>query len=140
MFRKILIMGLPGAGKTTLAEALVKQLKEDGHTVEWINADKVRSEHDDWDFTHIGRHRQSTRMRKLANKSTAKYVIVDFVAPLEKLRKMFDANYTVWVDTIDKSRYEDTNKIFEPPATYFVRVTEQDADKWAKIIAKKIYE
>ena len=39
---KILIMGLPGSGKTTLAEELKRILIEDGKSVLWLNADAIQ--------------------------------------------------------------------------------------------------
>jgi adenylylsulfate kinase len=92
----------------------------------------------DWDFSHEGRIRQSHRMHDLASKLKGDYTICDFVAPLEEMRTIFAADYTVWVDTINRGRYEDTNKVFIPPNEYNTRVTEQDAIKWAEIIARDI--
>jgi adenylylsulfate kinase len=130
---KILIMGLPGSGKTTLAAALKKILDED-HSVEWFNADEIRKKFDDWDFSQDGRIRQSLRMADLARKSEAEYVLVDFVAPLAEMRLNFNADWTIWMDTIDQGRYEDTNKAFVQPTTYDFRVNELDAEKWSRII------
>jgi adenylylsulfate kinase len=132
---KILIMGLPGSGKTTLANELKKLLPG---TVVWLNADEVRTKYNDWDFSYEGRIRQSIRMRELAEQSNADYVICDFVAPLPEMRNNFKADWIVWVDTIDKGKFEDTNKAFIPPDKYDFRVTEQDCDKWADIICGKI--
>jgi adenylylsulfate kinase len=140
MAQRILIMGLPGAGKTTLAEALRNRLWEEGRTVEWLNADKIRAEYNDWDFSETGRIRQSKRMRSLATLSTNDYVIADFVAPMVEMRNNFKADWTIWVDTIDTSRYEDTNKLFQVPEFYDFRVTEQDAEKWSDFIAQHIVD
>lgn len=131
-------MGLPGAGKTTLAEALREELWREGRTVTWLNADKVREEHNDWDFSYNGRIRQSVRMFELSQKATTDYVIADFVAPLEAQRKFFEADWTIWVDTIEESRFEDTNKMFDKPEIYDFRITEQWAEKWAPYIADHI--
>lgn len=133
--KRILVMGLPGAGKTTLADAIRLQLWEEGRTVNWLNADTVRKEYNDWDFSKEGRIRQSIRMRTLADNSTTDYVICDFVAPLPEMRDNYSADCTIWVDTIQEGRYEDTNKMFVPPIQYTFRVTEQDSEKWATIIA-----
>jgi len=135
---KILIMGLPGSGKTTLASALKTRLETAGNTVAWFNADQVRKEYDDWDFSDAGRQRQASRMRQLADESNAEFVIADFVAPFPSIRVMFNAEYLVWVDTISAGRYEDTNKAFTPPEYYDIRVTEQDSVQWSNFIFKKI--
>lgn len=129
---KILIMGLPGSGKTTLATELVNQLG----SVEWFNADKVRSQYNDWDFSKEGRLRQCNRMLELSNKSVAKYVICDFVAPTEEIRKMFNADVTIFVDTIDNSEYSDTNSIFEKPSKYDIRVDSKHSVYWSTQIIK----
>jgi len=109
---KILIMGLPGAGKTWLAERLQKHLN-----CAWYNADQIRTMANDWDFSPEGRIRQSTRMRTVADfeKSQGRIVICDFVCPTNETRKLFDPDTTIWINTIQDSRFEDTNKIFEEP-------------------------
>ena len=128
-------MGLPGAGKTTLADALAKKIK-----AKRLNADEVRKEANDWDFSDDGRKRQAKRMRDLAQKaiSEGKYVVADFICPTEKTRNEFAADYVVWVDTIKSGRYEDTNKIFEPPKKFNFRVQTKNADLWSLLIADKL--
>ena len=69
-------MGLPGSGKTTLAEKISKKLKAD-----WLNADNIRSKFNDYDFTYTGIIRQVRRMKKLSTKSKNKFVVADFVCP-----------------------------------------------------------
>lgn len=140
MKKKILIMGLPGAGKTTLAEELEQQLTANGETVRWYNADRVRELFADWDFSEEGRLRQASRMNRLAALSTEDYIILDFVAPLEQMREIVAADFVIWVDTINAGRYEDTNRIFVPPVTHDVRVTEQNAKYWATQIINRIFE
>ena len=112
---KILIMGLPGSGKTTLAGKLKAALLGQHKTVMWLNADMIRQLYDDWDFSHEGRIRQAKRLADLANVSDDDYTIVDFVAPLQESRDIFDADFTIWMDTIIMSRYKDTDQVFEPP-------------------------
>lgn len=136
--KRILIMGLPGAGKTTLAGQLKKMLTLHKKTVSWLNADEVRRHYDDWDFSREGRIRQSQRMKELADTSNTDYCIVDFVAPLAEMRDNFAADITVWMDTIQAGRFEDTNKMFDPPTHYNYRIQEQDAEKWSQIIADDV--
>ena len=138
MTKRILIMGLPGSGKTTLANSLKAELMAADKIVSWFNADDVRKQYNDWDFSHEGRVRQAGRMKILTGLSLAEFAICDFVAPLPEQRDLFDAAWTVWVDTISEGRFEDTNQIFVPPEKYNFRVTEQDSKRWAKLIADNL--
>ena len=110
---KILVMGLPGAGKTHLAERLQKVL-----SCAWYNADKVREMANDWDFSPEGRVRQANRMRTFADfeSSNKRIVICDFVCPTRQTRDAFDPGLVIWLNTIKAGRYEDTNMLFETPA------------------------
>lgn len=109
---KILIFGLPGSGKSTLAKPLA-ELLGGIH----INADVVRTSYDDWDFSPEGRMRQVQRMKYLSDGivMAGKIAVADFVCPTNIARIEFNADYTVWMDTIKESRYEDTNAMFEKP-------------------------
>ena len=131
----ILIMGLPGAGKTTLANELDKLIKS-----KRLNADEVRKIANDWDFSEEGRKRQSKRMADAAIKlkNDGNNVIADFICPTPEARNLFPADYIVWVDTIKKGRFEDTNQMFVKPEKYDCHVTTQDAKLWASKIAKEI--
>ena len=141
MTQRILVMGLPGAGKTYLSQFILEFLQNEKKKVGWLNADDVRKKYNDWDFSKEGRIRQSLRMRELADTMTEyDYVICDFVAPLPEMRNNFKADWTVWVDTIEKGRFEDTNKAFVPPDVYDFRITEQNAEKWAEFIVAHIYD
>lgn len=135
---KILIMGHSGAGKTTLAGSTASRIQAAGKTVTWLNADKIRKQYDDWDFSIEGRIRQSLRMAELAAKYNTDYLIADFIAPLPENRDNFGADCIVWVDTVQQSKYMDTNQLFVPPETYDIRVTEQDSDKWSRTIVQHI--
>jgi adenylylsulfate kinase len=132
---KILIMGLPGSGKTTLAKHLVPMFN-----AVWINADEVRRLCDDWDFTPEGRTRQALRMWTYAEESIEqnRNVVADFVCPTDETRKKFKADYTVWMDTVKESEYDDTNKMFETPTNYDFKVTHKEADMWAFLIKQDI--
>jgi len=151
--QKILIMGLPGSGKTYFAERLQRYIEQystmfkasetlEGSraTVKWINADDVRKKYNDWDFSHEGRIRQSIRMRELADSFFNDFVIADFVAPLPEMRHNFKADWVIWIDTIEKGRFEDTNKLFVPPDVYDFRITEQNAEKWVDFVGRHILD
>lgn len=139
--QKILVMGLPGSGKTYFSTILKKELESIvGVTTAWFNADQVRKSFNDWDFSYEGRIRQSHRMFELAEESEVDFVICDFVAPLVEMRNNFKADWTIWIDTIEQGRFEDTNKLFVQPDVYDFRVTEQNADVWAPGIAQRILQ
>jgi adenylylsulfate kinase len=122
---KILVMGLPGSGKTYLTERLVPIIG-----AAWFNADKIRELTNDWDFSDQGRIRQSDRMKTFADfeKSHGRFVICDFVCPTMETRRIFDADFTVWMDTITEGRFEDTNKLFERPTSVDMQITEWNDD------------
>ena len=131
----ILVMGLPGAGKTTLAEELAPKLK-----AKRLNADEVRKEANDWDFSEEGRKRQAKRMADFALKlkNQGNYVVADFICPTPEARKLFPADFVIWVDTIKEGRFDDTNQMFVKPEKYDFHVTTQDAKFWADKIIKEI--
>ena len=128
---KVLIYGLPGSGKTTLAKPFA-ELIGGVH----INADEVRTRYDDWDFTQAGRMRQAQRMRHLADgvAMAGKIAVADFVCPTENARAEFDPDFTVWMDTIKASRYEDTNLIFEKPTQWNYHVATWFTDTHAQLV------
>ena len=130
-------MGLPGSGKTTLAKFLVPMFNAIS-----LNADAVRKEADDWDFSNEGRIRQANRMEKLADEAITnnRVVVADFVCPTEKTRNDFNADYTIWMDTIKESEFEDTNKMFEEPSKYDFKVSHKDATMWAFLIKQDILD
>jgi len=131
----ILIMGLPGAGKTTLANELAKLIE-----TKRLNADEIRRAANDWDFSEEGRKRQSKRMADAALKlkNEGNNVIADFICPTPGARKIFPADYIVWVDTIKEGRFEDTNQMFVKPENFDFHVTTQDANLWAPKIAEDL--
>ena len=134
---KILIMGLPGSGKTTLARLLATMFN-----AVWLNADEVRKEADDWDFSEEGRTRQANRMKNLAEEAVSnnRVVVADFVCPTEETRKQFNADYTIWMDTIKEGKFEDTNKMFQQPSSYDFKVKHMEADMWAFLIKQDILD
>ena len=128
-------MGLPGSGKTTLAEELSPLLN-----AKRLNADEVRKEANDWDFSEEGRTRQAKRMADFALKlkKDGNFVVADFVCPTPAARALFPADFIVWVDTIKEGRFDDTNKMFVKPDKFDFHVTTQDAKNWAPKILKEI--
>lgn len=135
---KILIMGLPGAGKTTLAEQLQKKLK-----CVWYNADEIRNHiNRDLGYTDEDRIEQATRMSRLCDivLRADRYVIADFVCPTEETRQAFNSNFIIWLDTIKEGRYADTNKLFEKPSYAQLTITswDYDVDELVKLI--RLYE
>ena len=131
----ILVMGLPGAGKTTLANEMATLIN-----AKRLNADEVRKVANDWDFSEEGRLRQAKRMAEFALnlKEDGHYVIADFVAPTPAARSLFPADFRIWVDTIKKGRFEDTNQMFVNPKNFDYHVTTKDAKKWAPLIIEEI--
>lgn len=157
MTEKILIMGLPGSGKTTFAEKLKSYIETHGERsittidsdspypdlkvrVDWFNADDIRKRFNDWDFSREGRIRQSLRMAEFALNCSGDYVICDFIAPLQEMRNNFKADWTIWMDTADTSKFEDTDKMFQKPETYDFRIPEKNTDFWVPFVARHILE
>ena len=159
---KILVMGLPGSGKTYLAERLVPLLD-----AAWYNADLVRKMANDWDFSESGRVRQAARMKTFADfeKSHGRFVVCDFVCPTKETRKNFDPDIIIWMDTIKEGRvvteklnqlneinnlpfdaqslstskkFDDTTKMFEEPSNINQHITSFLTDDEIKLLAEKI--
>ena len=114
---RILIFGLSGSGKTTLAKELAYHFQ-----LPHYNADTVREFYDDWDFSEPARFRSAHRMAQF------KFGILDFICPLEELRERINPTFSIWMDTINKCEYEDTNKMFEKSTNFNMRIT-----KWEEV-------
>jgi len=130
-------MGLPGSGKTHLAKRLHVHLN-----CAWYNADKVREMANDWDFTDAGRRRQSERMNTIATFEAVRgrTVICDFVCPTGETRKEFNADITIWMNTIEAGRFDNTNKIFEEPTNFDYIIESFQSDEWILDLANRMKE
>ena len=55
--------------------------------------------------------------------------------------KEFDADMVIWMDTVKRSEYKDTNKIFQKPKEeeYDMRIDEFASDKWSETLADLIH-
>ena len=130
--KKILVMGLPGSGKTTLASKLVPLLK-----AKWVNNDEVRKAANDWDFSEEGRIRQAKRVADIAEKFKKEgnydYLVADYICPTPQTRKLFNADYVVWVNTIKKGRFENMNKMFKKPKNYDLRFKKKTSSNLSMI-------
>lgn len=126
--KRILLCGLPGSGKSTLAARLTEILGN----ADWHNADSIREMFNDWDFSPEGRQRQMKRVQDFSRKSISKnrYAVCDFVCPTNELRKAFRPHYVIWMNTIEKGRFEDTNKVFEQFSDDIDVDIEITADEW----------
>jgi len=160
---KILICGLPGSGKTWLAERLFGNLDN----CAWFNADIVRKTENDWDFSSEGRLRQANRMKVLADTESkkGKIAICDFVAPTKEIRESFSPDYLIWLDTIKEGRvvskkkdelrdakglpfdvdtlekskeFQDTNNVFDPPLNSNKIIKSFLDDEEIKLLAEEI--
>jgi cytidyltransferase-like protein len=131
---RILVMGLPGSGKTTLATVLAEKL-----SATYFNADEVRKMFNDWDFSDAGRERQAHRMRDLCDMSDTQHTVADFICPTEQTREIFSPEFVVFMNTIDTGRFEDTNRVFEAPEKVDVLVNGwMDPNTQADIIIEQI--
>ena len=113
---KILIMGLPGSGKTWLGERITKTFN-----IPFWDSDVVRKIYNDWGFDQQARERQALRMRKLAEIDSIS--ISAFICPLPGFRSFFFPDKLIWMNTIEKCEYDDTNKLFKPPTKFDVKIT-----------------
>ncbi len=120
---KILVMGLPGSGKTTFAREIAYHFN-----LPHYNADTIREYYDDWDFSFVGRLKQASRM------SSYQFGVLDFVCPSRDFRKLVNADYTIWLDTIQKSVHRDTNIVFEKPLEYNMRLYDYPNIKFLKYV------
>jgi nucleoside-triphosphatase THEP1 len=135
--QKILVMGLPGSGKTTLSKALASRLK-----AVHFEADAVRANiNRDLGFSLADRIEQARRMGWLCDRviESGNYAVADFVCPTPATREAFGPATIIWVDRIREGRFEDTNRIFVPPPVYDFRVTaEGNPEFWAYKIYTEI--
>lgn len=116
---RVLIFGLPGSGKTILANTLNETFEVQG-----LNGDDTRRHFDDWDFSYAGRIRQARRLSTISYDKT----IIDFVAPLQEMRDTINPTFTIWMNTVQSSQYPDTDAMFEPPLITDITITSFDYD------------
>jgi adenylylsulfate kinase len=136
--RKVLIMGLPGSGKTTLANLLVPKLN-----AVWFNADAVREDiNKDLGFSKEDRIEHATRMGILCDwvVKSGQYTVADFVCPTKETREAFDPDFIIWVNRIEAGRFKDTNKIFEEPQGADVVLTDGTPPEWCDEVLGKIWQ
>ena len=131
----ILVYGLPGSGKTTLANKISQKV-----SATHLNADIVRKKYSDWDFSEEGRQRQVERMLTLSKGAKTQFVVLDFVCPYENSRQKIKPNLTIFLDTISESRFENTNRIFEKPTKFMpnFHFKEKNSDEQSDLIAKAL--
>ncbi len=140
MLRKILIMGLPGAGKTTLSKVLAPRLN-----AVHFNADEVRAQiNKDLGFAEADRIEHARRMGWLCDRvvSVGCCAIADFICPTPETRAAFSADgdaFVIWVDRIKAGAYADTNRMFVPPERVDLHVlAEGSPEYWAETAMAKL--
>ena len=133
--KKILVMGLPGSGKTFLSKELKKIIP-----IIHLNADEIRKHFNDWDFSKEGRLRQADRMKRFSDYIYSEKIspLADFVCPLDETRKILNPDIVIWIDTEKKGRFENTNKIFQKPKKFHFRITTKNAKYWSNYIKERI--
>ena len=133
--KKILVMGLPGSGKTRLSNELKKIMP-----IIHLNADEIRKHFDDCDFSKEGRLRQADRMKRFSDYIFLEKIspLADFVCPLDETRKILNPDIVIWMDTEKKGRFENTNKIFQKPKKFHFRITTKNAKYWSNYIKERI--
>ena len=129
MAKKILIMGLSGSGKTSLARLLAPMFN-----AVLLNEDEVRKEANDFDLTDIGRSIHTNRMKRLADEAIQnnRNVIADFECTDDE-RKDFNADYIIYMDTIKESK-------LELPSNFDFKVTHKDAQMFSFLIKQEILD
>ena len=140
LHKKILILGLPGAGKTTLADIIGARLG-----AVRFNADEIRANiNKDLGFSEADRIEQARRMGWLCDRVAAAgcCAVADFVCPTEATRRAFQANgpaFVIWVDRIQAGRFADTNRLFQPPAQYDLRTADFGSPEyWADLAVLRL--
>ena len=131
---KILITGLSGSGKTTLAIELIKLIPN----VTYLNGDIIRNLFNDWDFSPQSRLVQAKRMAGISDMRPNDINIADFICPTEETRRIFNADYVIFMNTIDSSPYADTDALYETPTKVDVQVTTKDAVQWAAFVKEDL--
>jgi adenylylsulfate kinase len=118
--------GQPGAGKTTLAEALRTRLRAAGHPTVHLDGEFVREVMENRDYGEAGRIANIRAGQRLAAKLQEEgiWVVAAFVSPYRALREAFKARgdvVEVYVHTTEprgRERFFVTG--YEPPLAEFV--------------------
>jgi len=133
-------MGLPGAGKTTLANMIAPRLN-----AVIFNADEIRANiNRDLGFSEPDRIEHARRMGWLCDQvvKTGGFAIADFICPTAETRAAFlqgGEAFVVWLNRIDRGRFEDTNQLFVPPESPEVEVTAEGTPEfWAEQVVQKV--
>lgn len=140
MKRKILVMGLPGSGKTTLSRVLAPRLNAVN-----FNADEVRANvNRDLGFAEADRIEHARRMGWLCDQvvNVGCFAIADFICPTPATRDAFltggDA-FVIWLDRIKVGAFDDTNRMFVPPEHFDLRVSADGTPEyWAEEAMKRL--
>lgn len=135
---RILICGLPGHGKSTLAANLSRRLHIPFYDGEAIR----RSLGLGWPGDSAERVQQAHRMRALTTPILAAggHVICSFVCPTVAARREFCADYIICVNRPDAPpmSYTDTNAIWWPPLNADLMLQAGDADEWAGVAEARL--
>ena len=120
--------GQPGAGKTTLALALKKELAARGHVTVHLDGDLLRIVTANQDFSMAGRMKNIQAAQALAAKihEDGAWVVAAFVSPFRVLREEFKLRPEVLEIYVHTAERRGREKFFadgyEPPLENFIDI------------------